>query len=58
MGADKQGTVKESVFFQILECTDVVLSPTDKAKLVRTHERGGKLAYVDAVRSLTLHPTL
>lgn len=53
---DKMGYVKQSVFFQILECLDINVDAHLKAKIVRNYEKNDKISYLEAVRALYINP--
>lgn len=50
------GYVKQSVFFQILECLDINVDAHLKAKIVRNYEKNDKISYLEAVRALYINP--
>lgn len=53
---DKMGYVKQSVFFQILECLDIEIDTHLKNKIVRNFEKNDKINYFEASRALYINP--
>lgn len=50
------GYVKQSVFFQIMDCLDVYIDAHLKNKIIRNYEKNEKINYLEAVRSLYINP--
>ena len=50
------GYVKQSVFFQILECLDIEIDAHLKNKIVRNFEKNDKINYFEASRALYINP--
>ena len=53
---DKMGNVKQSIFFQIMECLDVNVDAHLKNKIIRNFEKNEKINYLEAIRSLYINP--
>ena len=52
---EKQGTVKQAIFFQILECLDVSLNFKERQYIIKILEKNGKITYLEAVKLLMIN---
>jgi len=52
MFVERKGTVREKVFFNILDCLDVPIGETSQKELIDRFSLQGRIRYKDAVRAL------